>query len=170
MKKSLPKIYINLIEPILISVFACFVLLNFVFMVVTVDGSSMNPILENEDKGISFIMPKLLGKKPERFSIVVIDTPLNDDLLVKRVIGLPNEKIEYIDNKLYVNGKYIEESFLGDVITDDFVYICDEDEYYCLGDNRDISRDSRYYGAFSLDEIQAYGVFVFYPFGNFGVK
>jgi signal peptidase I len=45
-----------------------------------------------------------------------------------------------------------------------------EDEYYCLGDNRPASRDSRYYGPFREESIVAKGAFILYPFDQFGVK
>ena len=75
--------------------------------------------------------------------------------LVKRLIGFPNEKVEYKDNKLYINDEYIEEDFLNDTITNDFKIYLKDNEYYCLGDNRQHSADSRTYGAFSIQDIKA---------------
>ena len=83
---------------------------------------------------------------------------------------MPNETIEYKDNKLYVNGEYIAEDFLSDVTTDDLRIVLGEDEYFCLGDNREVSKDSRYYGAFSKNDIDSLKMLVFYPFTEFGVR
>lgn len=148
-----------------------FILLKFIVLPCQVNGNSMYPLLHDSDRAYSFKITKLININ--RFDICVIETSLNDEdrLLVKRVIGMPNDTIEYKNNKLYINGIETSETFLlGDVNTNDFKVELGEDEYYCLGDNRDISRDSRYYGAFSKDQIIATNLFVIYPFENFGVK
>ena len=89
---------------------------------------------------------------------------------MKRVIGLPNEKISFVDNKLYVNDEYVEEPFLTeDTETRDFEVVLGDDEYFCMGDNRSVSRDSRYYGAFSSKDILSTKLFVIYPFNDFGM-
>jgi len=156
---------------------AVFTFVNFLFRPVVVEGLSMYPTLHNEDVGISNIVGlKLSGV--ERFDIVVIERYSNADLIVKRVIGLPNEKIEYIDDKLYINGKYIEEKFLineyvdeykanGNNFTGDFEVQLGEDEYYCLGDNRPRSSDSRVIGPVNLSQIISKSVYILYPFSNF---
>ena len=75
---------------------------------IRVDGDSMNPTLENGDIMIlNEIGYKTGGLK--RFDIVVIDT--EDDVIIKRVIGLPNETITYQDNHLLINGELIETDF-----------------------------------------------------------
>ena len=56
------------------------------------------------------------------------------------------------------------------VYTNDFEITLGENEYFCLGDNRPVSKDSRYYGAFSKEEIKSTHFFVYYPFNRIGVK
>ena len=146
-----------------------FVLVNFILLPCVVDGSSMVATLNDGDFGYSFIVTRNL--KISRFDIAVIRTDSeNKKLLVKRVIGLPGDTIEYRDNMLYVNGEYLEEPYLKDVSTGDFKVTLKEDEYYCLGDNRNVSRDSRYYGAFSQEQIVSTHLLVLYPFKDFGYK
>ena len=150
----------------LLIVFICF---KFIFISAEVVGTSMYPTLQDGDRGFSFIISRNIEIK--RFDICVIDSNKASELLVKRVIGLPNEKIEYKDNKLYINGEYIKEDFLSeDVYTNDFSYVLGEDEYFCLGDNREVSRDSRSYGSFIKEEIKSTGFFAYYPFDRFGLK
>ncbi len=114
----------------------------------------MNPNLENND----YVVLKKRNLKIQRFDIVVFKK--NNKYFIKRVIGLPNEKIEYKGNVLSVDGSIISESY--DVgITDDF---CLEEKipkgmYFVLGDNRKYSDDSRMYGYIKHDEI--IGVVVF---------
>lgn len=129
----------------------------------------MYPTLHDGDRGFSFIITRNINI--ERFDICVVDGDDIDYLLVKRVIGLPGETIEYIDNKLYVNGEYIEEDFLSqEVNTYDFSITLGENEYYCLGDNRENSNDSRHYGAFKKEEIKSTKFFIYYPFSDFGAR
>lgn len=129
----------------------------------------MYPTLQDGDRGFSFIITRNIAIN--RFDICVIDSKKADKLIVKRIIGLPNEKVTYKDNKLYINDEYVEETFLGDdVYTEDFEVILGDDEYFCLGDNRSVSRDSRYYGAFNKAEIKSTDFFGYFPFSRIGAK
>ncbi|MBQ6493958.1 MAG: signal peptidase I [Erysipelotrichaceae bacterium] len=145
------------------------ILINFVLIPCVVEGSSMYPNLEAGDFGYSFILTKNLGLK--RFDVVVIKTSdSSSKLIVKRVIGLPNETVEYIDNCLYINGEYIEEPFLVDAYTSDFTEKLGSDEYFCMGDNRAVSRDSRFYGPFESKMIRSSHLFIIYPFNRIGFR
>ena len=79
--------------------------------------------------------------------------------MIKRVVGLPGDYIEYKDNYLYVNGVKYKESFINDVITEDFNLKelgydkIPDGMYLVLGDNRENSRDSRNYGLIKKDQI-----------------
>lgn len=159
------------IKTVLIAFVLAFLLIKFIMVPCVVEGTSMYPILQENDFGYSFIITRNI--KIDRFDIVVIQVgdEENSKLLVKRVIGLPNETITYTDNKLYINGEYIEESFLNSsVLTNDFTVTINDDEYFCLGDNRPLSRDSRFYGAFNKEDILSTHMFVIYPFKDFGLK
>ena len=161
----------ELVQTFLVSFLIVFVLLKFVMIPCVVEGSSMEPILKNKDFGYSFILTKNIAIN--RFDIVVVSVGENDSekLLVKRVIGLPGESVSYVDNKLYINGEYVEETFLNDnVFTSDFNMTLGKDEYCCLGDNRSVSRDSRFYGAFEDTDIVSSHLFILYPFDEFGIK
>lgn len=165
------RILSDILNVVIISLIISFVALYFIIMPCQVHGKSMETTLYDNDIGYSFKINKFFAIR--RFDICVIKTKTDEDdekLLVKRIIGMPNEKVEYKDNKLYINGIYIEEEYLKDVYTEDFVVQLLSDEYFCLGDNRDVSRDSRYYGPFTKDEIVATGMIVIYPFKDFGVK
>lgn len=164
MKKILKSI-LDIVEIFAIAAAICFLLFKFVFIRVVVQQSSMMPTLHNNDSGFSFVITK---NNLKRFDIVVAD--YDDKLIVKRLIGLPNETIEYKDNKLYVDGIKFEEEFLGDVKTDDFIVELNDDEYFLLGDNREVSKDSRVDGPFSKDDIVSSHIFVIKPFENFGFK
>ena len=89
----------------------------------------------------------------DRFDIVVCldntQTPI-----IKRIIGLPNDTIEYKDNNLYINGELVEENYsIGN--TENFKVQIGKDNYYCLGDNREHSKDSRTIGQIPKENIIA---------------
>lgn len=143
-----------------------FLLINFVLIPCKVDGDSMYPTLKDKDFGYSFVCTKNIGVN--RFDICVLD--VGEKLIVKRVIGLPGDTIEYNDNQLYINGIPYDEPYLVGVTTNDLQVNLGEDEYFCLGDNRNVSKDSRFYGAFTIDDFVATNILVLLPFENFGVK
>lgn len=153
--------------PYIIVITVVLLIRSFIITPIRVNGSSMMDTLHNNDYMIlNEISYKFNGIK--RFDIVVIKN--DDDYLIKRVIGLPGEKIKYADNKLYVNGKYVEEDF-SHARTDDIEEIqIPSGEYYVLGDNRVDSIDSRIIGTISLNRVKGTTRFTIYPFDRFGVK
>lgn len=172
---------VDTIVTCVVSVVICLFFVNFVFMPVRVDGSSMYPQLKNNQIGFANVLKKNTSEI-QRFDIVVIYQADKDENLVKRVIGLPNETVTFIGDHLYINHQLVKQDFLDENyvaqqiqhsftgnFTDDFEIQLKDDEYFCLGDNRLVSLDSRYYGPFHLDEIKANGVFILFPFADFGL-
>lgn len=157
-----------------------FLVFTYIVNPVKIEGSSMAPTVHDKDLAIV----NVLGVKQEgvsRFDVVIVSSDRVSEKLIKRVIGLPGETIEYKNDKLYVNGKYIEEPFLdksfmetskqemnSDLFTDDFRVVLRQDEYFVLGDNRLRSADSRAYGAFKLNEFSGKNGVVIFPFDAFG--
>ncbi len=133
----------------------------------------MYPTLKDGDFGFSNVISVKLSKL-ERFDIVIINSPLGDDKLVKRIVGFPGEQVDYIEDVLYIDGKPVEESFLNQnymnefyatsdtPFTKDFSVTLGDNEYYCIGDNRPNSSDSRVFGPISEDSIISKGVFVIF--------
>ena len=131
-----------------------------------VSGSSMEDTLKSHDL---VIINKLVYriKDIERFDIVVVNNEEDNDRIIKRIIGLPNETIEYKDNKLYINEKEIETK-IKFKDTDDFKVETKDDEYFVLGDNRPVSKDSRLLGNFHKKDIVGRVGIRFYPFDKVG--
>lgn len=160
----------DVLEVIVSSIVIIFILLNFVIFPCRVDGASMYPTLKTDQKGYSFVFTRLIGINRFDICVLNVDTSDSSKKIVKRVIGLPNETIEYKDNKLFIDGIYYEEPFLVDATTNDFKITLGGDEYCCLGDNRGISKDSRYYGAFKKKDFKATHVLVVSPISEFGLR
>ena len=124
--------------------------------VVEINGTSMLPNLQDGDKVFASSFPKNI----DRFDIVIVSNQnteqISDDAAwIKRVIGLPGEKVEVRDNKLYINDKRVKEPFETETSTDDFgPVVLSDDEYWVMGDNRANSCDSRYVGVFKKGDIK----------------
>ena len=110
-------------------------------------GDSMNPNFENRDL---LILDKLTYrfKEPKRGDVIAFNTS-DDNFYIKRIIGLPGENIEVIDDTLYIDDVAYKEEYLNGISTDDFKLSSlgydeiPEDMYFVLGDNRGNSKDSR---------------------------
>lgn len=140
-----------------------------------VDGPSMENTLYD---GENVLVEKFLYKHKglERFDVVVF-YPYgreHSDYYVKRVIGLPGETVQIIGNDIYINGELLEENYGKDEITNPGIakepITLSDDEIFVLGDNREISLDSRYeeVGPVPLDYIGGKVVLRIYPLNKFG--
>lgn len=142
----------------------------FIFSPIKVNGTSMYPTLDDGDLMILNEVGYYLNGV-DRFDIVVVKK--NGERLIKRVIGLPGETVEYKDNELYINGKVIKEDFYH-ATTHDFsledinVTVIPEGFYFVVGDNRTNSLDSRKIGLISKSEIKGKAKMVIFPFKKFG--
>lgn len=109
----------------------------------------------------------------QRGDVVIFDTEGawgEDQTLIKRVIGLPGEKVEVMGGQPYINGVAIAENYLKEkpVEEDSPSVNLGQDEYYVMGDNRNKSDDSRMNGPVKSEQITGRAVMVFYPLGRFG--
>lgn len=144
----------------------------FIFDPVRVDGPSMDTTLTD---GQILILNKFTYKKHniKRYDIVVIK--MDDKKIIKRVMGLPNETITIKDNKVYANGKELKNSFAS-TKTDDFdmseigLIKIPGDSYFVLGDNREVSLDSRYseVGTIKKEKIIGKASIRIWPFTKIG--
>jgi len=138
----------------------------FLFTPAKVKGDSMNDTLIDKEVIIVNKIDYTLNEA-NRFEIVVFERE-NGEKLIKRVIGLPGEKVEYKNNVLYINDKEVETPIDFEK-TNDFIYEEVEDyAYFVLGDNRDNSVDSRAIGTISKDDIIGTVKLVLFPFNKLG--
>lgn len=99
---------------------------------------------------------------PCRGDVVVVESSLEDEngrkkKIIKRVIGLPGEKVSILEGRVYIDGELLEEEYLDDGVTAgaDMEYVVPDDSIFLMGDNREVSIDSRSekVGAISIDDI-----------------
>lgn len=142
-----------------------FLIYSALFVSYVVDGKSMNPTFDDGNMlKVNRVAYNL--KEINRFDIVVFHANKEEDY-VKRVIGLPGDTIEYKNDRLYINNKYVEEPFLHYLrqgkrvpYTEDFK-IKDvtektkvpKNKLFLMGDNRPESLDSRSFGFIEMDQI-----------------
>jgi len=144
----------EILESVVIAIILALIIRAFLFQFFWIPSRSMEPALLINDRIIVTRFSYWL-QEPQRGDVVVFKYPLETKKdYVKRLIGLPGEKIQVIDNKLYINDKLIEEPYLPQGIkTSDFGPIeVPQDRYFMMGDNRNNSSDSRVWG-FVLDDL-----------------
>lgn len=145
-----------------------FVTFQWILLPAKIIGDSMYPTMENNQVGLSFIFAKEFSL--DRFDVVIIEE--QGELIIKRIIGLPNEVVEYRDGQLYIDGQFVDEPFLDNEyrksvelnskipFTYRFAKVqLKQDEYFVMGDNRPRSQDSRYFGPVKKEEILSEGFF-----------
>ncbi|MCT4596204.1 MAG: signal peptidase I [Anaeromicrobium sp.] len=139
-----------------------------------VKGNSMYPSFHNNDYLLINKIPYIL-MEPNRGDVVIFKTSIMTSTvkvnnLVKRVIGVGGDLVEIKDGKIYVNGEKIKESYINDKYTNrDLRIRVPKDSFFVMGDNREISLDSRKLGPIKKDHIRGKAFFRIYPFNKLGM-
>lgn len=134
-----------------------------------VDGPSMEPTLKTGDR-VMVLKPESLVGSPERGDVVLIRGENGEEDLIKRVAALPGERVSVQGNAVYVDGELLR----GDRASRDMPGLpalrttVPPGHVYVLGDNRDRSLDSRYFGPVSKDRIKGEAIATFWPIGRAG--
>jgi len=158
-EESRIQILVNwIVDIVVVIAFACYL----VFAVgsrVEVSGSSMSPVLNSGDEVLINRLAYDLGS-PERFDIAVFSKD-NSSYNMKRIIGLPGETVQIVNNYVYINGQLLEAEeslrFAAIAGAAEYPVQLEKDEYFLLGDNRESSEDSRFAGIGNIKDSQLIG-------------
>lgn len=159
------------LRDLLLSLLLAFIVIFFLYQPVQVEGTSMMPRLSPHER--LFINKMVYHFEPiRRGDIVVFRYPLEPaKSYIKRVVGLPGERISVRAGRVYVDGEPLDEPYLPTDTADRQSYpevLVGPDQYYVLGDHRGSSNDSRVWGTVPRKFIYGKAVFVYWPFGEFG--
>ena len=145
----------EVLETILPAILIALLINVFVGQATRVEGQSMEPNLHSNQR---LVFEKLSYRfhGPQRFDVVVLKLPSQgDELLIKRVVGLPGETVEIRDGHVYVDGKELDEPFVAEETRSgrrEHISVPPL-HVYVLGDNRNHSNDSRSFGPVPIDDI-----------------
>ncbi|MCK5128976.1 MAG: signal peptidase I [Clostridiales bacterium] len=167
-EKNLNREITEWVISIIIAVALALVVHNYVFQIVRVDGHSMEPTLQHNERMAVTKFSYLFGD-PQRGDIVVTKYPGDNKNYVKRVIALGGETISIKSGVLYINGETLDEPYIKNTIIEEFTETTIPEGYYIvMGDNRNNSRDSRAnsVGPLGEDMIIGKSQFVVWPFNE----
>lgn len=118
------------------------------FTVEKVYGTSMEPTYIEDE----YVITSDINVTYERCDIIHAEHDGKD--VIKRLIGFPGEHVQMINGYVYIDGELLKEDYLQYRDTSNYDIMLQEDEYFILGDNRPVSKDSRYYGAINSSNIK----------------
>lgn len=147
---------------------ACIILLvfNVMLQIGTIASDSMNPTLQTGNYTITNRLSYVI-REPQRGDVITFTH--NDERLVKRIIGLPGETISFTDGYVYINNKLLVEPYIATNTETNSVksFKIPDNSYFVLGDNRELSEDSRYWeSAFIPDKAITGRVFFTFSFSQ----
>lgn len=158
----------EVIEVLVIAIVLSAVLKTFVVEMYWVPSESMVPTIMVGDHVVVTKFSYHIHE-PEHGDIVVFASPIEKNKnLIKRLIGVPGDSIEFRDNTLYRNGQPVAEDYLAEgVFTADFgPVVVPENMYFFCGDNRQNSSDSRSWGLVGHERLIGKGIGIYWPLGR----
>jgi signal peptidase I len=158
------------VYPIVTAIIIAMLINRFVLFKIYVPSESMKQTIMVGDQ--LFVTKVYNTEKIKRGDILVFYSEELGDLLIKRVIGLPGEKVEIKDDgSVFINGSKIEEPYVKYNQSRTGSFNVPKDHFLFLGDNRANSKDSRYWKNpyISKDEIKGKARIIVFPFSRFGV-
>jgi len=153
---------LDIIETLVLAV-VLFIGINAVSARVRVDGFSMRPTLENGE----FVLVNKISyrfSEMERGDIIVFHFPFNpEEELIKRVIGLPGDRVMVENSQVYVNGQILNEPYIAQapIYTGEWTVL--DGQLFVLGDNRNNSNDSKDWGLLPAENVVGKAILIYWP-------
>jgi signal peptidase I len=152
----------DVLETLILSVIL-FVGVNVISARIRVDGASMEPTLATGEYVVVNRLSYRLGT-PQRGDIIVFHPPLDpQEEYIKRVIGLPGDKVEVRNGTVYLNGQPLDETYLNTKTNYPGMWRVPAGQLFVLGDNRNNSSDSSKWGTIAMDSVVGKAILIYWP-------
>lgn len=162
------RFFVDLVETAILSI-VLFIGINLISARIRVDGTSMEPNLHTGEFVLVNRLAYRLGQ-PRLGDVIVFYFPRDPGQeYIKRVIGLPGDKIEVKDEQVFVNGTMIQEPYIAAPPNYTGSWSVPAKSLFVLGDNRNNSSDSHAWGAVPMDYVIGKAVFVYWPPTQMGI-
>lgn len=142
-----------------------------------ISGSSMEPNFFDKEYILTYKVEYKLNE-PQRGDVVIFKSPKNKEIdYIKRIIGLPGERVLLKNSTFYINGQPIREPYLpkglyvfsGSYLPENSERVIPEGQYFVVGDNRPHSSDSREFGPIAKEEFIGKAFFRYWPLDRAGI-
>ncbi len=162
------------IRDLVLAIFIALVVILFLYQPVKVEGTSMLPTLEDQERVfINKFVYRLGLERIQRGDTVVFWFPGDPSKsYIKRVIGLPGDRVEVRAGYVFVNGYPISEPYVPEDFRDKSnmaPVMVPENHYFVMGDHRSSSNDSRHWGPLPARAIYGKAVFAYWPLERLGI-
>jgi signal peptidase I len=160
------------LRDLLVSIMVSAFIIIFLYQPVRVEGTSMLPVLEDQDRLFINKVAYHVGHIEHGDVVVFLYPRDHSKSYIKRVIGVPGDTIRIDDGKVSVNGVPLKERYVPQRYRDDRSQpemIVPPNEYFVMGDHRSISSDSRDFGSVNSELIYGKAAFVYWPMDQMGV-
>jgi signal peptidase I len=180
--RNIGAFFLDIIETVVIALSIFLVVYLFLLQPHQVNGKSMVPTFQSGE----FVLTDKVSyrlKSPVRGEVVIFHAPPEANCpegtgcdFIKRILGVPGDTVEVKNDKLYINGQPLLESYLpsdfktnAGAFTQNRAVNLGPDEYFVVGDNRSYSSDSRVWGPVTKSEIVGRAFFRYWPFEKIGI-
>ncbi len=190
-ENSRPSVAVSWLKQVALVIMATILISVMIIQTYDINDVSMQPTFDRQgNRVIVFLTPYIFGAVPDHGDIVIIDSrvdhertiadrfnesplvaivrrDINEHLWVKRVVGLPGDRLEFKDGKVHRNGEALDEDYILEKMNGSFeAAVVPEGHIYVMGDNRNRSSDSRQIGPVPLSNLQGRVILRFLPFNK----
>ncbi len=154
----------EILKTIVISVAITLIITTFIAQITQIRGRSMEPSLIDGERVVNVKIVYRI-EKPKRGEVIIFKPPFRTkENYIKRIIGLPGEKVEIKNGYVYINDKLLNEPYIVNRSHDNWgPKIVPPNKYFVLGDNRVNSSDSRVWGFLPKENIIGKAILIFWP-------